>query len=65
MIGIPTPHSIRVAEIDQEARGIVAQVNALGWASPKDRKVMCDRLGERLEGFVDMIERAAVLAGRK
>jgi hypothetical protein len=65
VIGIPTPHSIRIAEIDREARGIVSQVNALNWAGEKDRELMIDRLNERLADFCNMIDRAAVLAGRK
>jgi hypothetical protein len=65
VVGLPTPHSIRIAEIDQEARGIVSQVNALNWAGVNDRKQMIERLEARLEGFCDMIQRAAVLAGRK
>jgi hypothetical protein len=65
MVGIPTPHSFRVAEIDQEARGIVSQVNALEWAGARDRKQMIERLESRLADFCDMVERAAILAGRK
>jgi hypothetical protein len=65
MVGIPTPHSIRVAEIDQEARGIVSQVNAMNWAGEKDRELMFDRLNDRLAGFCELVDRAARLAGKK
>jgi hypothetical protein len=64
VIGIPTLHDKRIAEIDQEARGIVSQLNALHWAGQKDRQAMRDRLASRLEGFCDLVERAAALAGR-
>jgi hypothetical protein len=64
MIGIPTLHDKRIAEIDQEARGLVSQLNALHWAGAKDRAQMIVRLQTRLEGFNDLVERAAALAGR-
>jgi hypothetical protein len=64
MIGIPTLHDKRIAEIDQEARGLVSQLNAIHWAGAKDREKMRERLETRLESFCDLIQRAAALAGR-
>jgi hypothetical protein len=34
------------------------------WAGAKDREKMRERLEARLEGFCDLIQRAAALAGR-
>jgi hypothetical protein len=39
--------------------------NAMHWAGAKDREKMRERLEARLEGFCDLIQRAAALAGRK
>jgi hypothetical protein len=64
MIGIPTLHDKRIAEIDQEARGLVSQLNAIHWAGAKDREKMRERLSARLDNFNDLVDKAAALAGR-
>lgn len=63
MAGIPTAHDYRIAELDQIATSIVAQVSILHRAGPADQDRMRLLLRQRVQDFADAVFAAADQAG--